>query len=155
MAAAHKIVPQIPISRVTPVNLGGNTPATRFTDVDAGKIVKLVGPDRFDLAEVGDPIEAIVVGVENATSNGYKVGGIKKDEMAFVTADGGQADGAGNIAAGDYVVTGTVVALQTAMPGYPKVRKATSQTPGVFAWRVVGIYEGTGAPGSILVIERV
>lgn len=156
MAAAHMIIPQIPISRVTAVNLGaGNAANQRFKDVDAGKIVKLVATDRYDLAAIGDKIEGIVVGVETATSNGYSVGGIKSDEKAFATADGIQVDGTGSIAVGDYVVTGAVTALGTAMEGYPKVRKATSQTYGPFTWRVVSLQGGNGSVGTTLVIERI
>ena len=159
MAAKHKIVPQIPVTRVTTVNLGkldGTVQADAFSDKDVGKIVKLVGADTYGLTAAGDPIEGIIVSVETATSAGFKVGGIKSDEKAFVTADGLQATpGTGTIAVGDYVVTGTVSAVGTALTGYPKVTKATSQTPTPFAWRVVGLYTGTGAVGQTLVIERV
>ncbi|MBW4947946.1 hypothetical protein, partial [Klebsiella pneumoniae] len=103
------------------------------------KIVKLIGADTYGLAAVGDAIEGIIVSVETATSNGFKVGGIISDDKAFVTADGLQATpGTGTIAVGDYVLTGTVSAVGTALTNYPKVVKATSQTPTPFAWRVVG-----------------
>lgn len=159
MAAKHKIVPQIPLTRVTTVNLGkldGTVKPDAFSDKDVGKIVKLIGADTYGLAAAGDPIEGIIVSIETATSAGFKVGGIKSDEKAFVTADGIQATpGTGTIAVGDYVVTGSVDAVGTEMAGYPKVVKATSQTPTAFAWRVVGFYTGTGGVGQTLVIERV
>lgn len=159
MAAKHKIVPQIPVTRVTTVNLGklaGTVQPEAFTDKDVGKVVKLIGADTYGLAAAGDPIEGIIVSVETATSAGYNVGGIKSDEKAFVTADGLQATpGTGVIVVGDYVLTGTVSAVGTALTDYPKVVKATSQTPTPFAWRVVGFYTGTGAVGQTLVIERV
>jgi hypothetical protein len=70
--------------------------------------------------------------------------------------DGSQAAGTGAIAIGDYVVAGAVVAKGTGLSGYPKVRKATSQTPGPFAWRVVSLgTAGTGAVGTVGVIERI
>jgi hypothetical protein len=157
MAGNHFIVPQIPIARVTPVRLGaGNAANQRFNFNDQGKIVKLVGESQYDLCAVGNPIEKFVVGVEVATSNGWSIGGVVGHEMQFVTADGAQADGLGNIAVGDYVVTGTPVALNAAMTGYARVRKATSQTPVYpYAWRVVSLAGNNGAPGTIMVIEKV
>lgn len=173
MAANHFIVPTMPLGKVTAARLGaGNTSNDRFTDVDAGKIVKLAATDRYDLAAAGDAIEGIVVAVESGTSNGYSVGGVVSEGKAFVTADGLQATaGTGTIAVGDYVVTGTVVARNTAMAGYPKVCKATVQIGDVpasltaaglqikaalYAWRVVSLGQvGTGAVGTVIVIERV
>lgn len=173
MAANHFIVPTMPIGKVTAARLGaGNTANDRFTDADAGKFVKLAATDRYDLTAAGDVIEGVVVNVESATSNGYTVGGVVSEGKVFVTADGLQATpGTGTIAAGDYVVTGTVVARNTAMSGFPKVCKATVQpgaTPAdlaaagaqikasLFAWRVVSLGQaGTGAVGTVIVIERV
>lgn len=157
MAGNHFIVPQIPISRVTPVRLGaGNAANQRFNYNDSGKIVKLIGDSQYDLAAVGNPIEKFVVHVEPATSNGYAIGGITGDEYKFVTADGAQADGTGTIAVGDYVVTGTPVALNAAQSGYPRVRKATSQTPVYpYAWRVVSLQGNGGVAGTVMVIEKV
>lgn len=157
MAGSHYIVPQLPMPRVTPVRLGaGNAANQRFNQNDVGKIVKLAGESQYDLAAVGNPIEKVVVAVEAATSNGWSIGGVAGDEMMFATADGAQADGTGTIAVGDYVVTGTPVALNTAMAGYPRVRKATSQTPAYpYAWRVVSLGTGAGVSGTTIVIEKV
>lgn len=158
MAANHFIVPSIATREVTAVRLGaGNAANQRFTDVEAGKIVKLAGESRFDLAVAGNPIEGFIVAVEAATSNGFSVGGVVSEGKVFATADGLQATpGTGAIAVGDYVVTGTVVAKDTAMAGYPKVTKATAQTLTFFMWRVVSLGTvGTGAVGTTIVIERV
>lgn len=158
MAANHFIVPSIATREVTAVRLGaGNAANQRFTDVEAGKIVKLAGESRYDLAAVGNPIEGFIVAVEAATSNGFSVGGVVAEGKVFATADGLQGTpGTGTIAVGDYVVTGTVVAKDTAMPGYPKVCKATAQTLTFFMWRVVSLGQvGTGAVGTTIVIERV
>lgn len=157
MAGKHYIVPQLPMPEVTTVRLGaGNAANQRFNQNDVGKIVKLAGESQYNLSAVGDPIEAVVVGVEAATSDGWSIGGVAGDKKLFVTADGAQADGSGTIAVGDYVVTGTPVALNTAMPGFPKVRKATSQTPVYpFAWRVVSLGTGAGVSGTTMVIEKV
>ena len=158
MAANHFIVPSIPLEDVTTVRLGaGNAANDRMTDVDAGKIVKLAGESRYDLAVAGNPIEGFIVAVESATSGGYSIGGVIQEGKVFATADGLQATpGTGTIAVGDYVVTGTVVAKGTAMAGYPKVTKATAQTLTFFMWRVVSLGTvGTGAVSTTIVIERV
>ncbi len=159
MARNHNIAPQIPIAHVTVVRLGaGNAANQRLKDVDAGKMVKLVGTDRYDLAVAGDKIEGIITSVEVAPQNGFTIGGICAMGKAFAKADGSQADGTGAIAAGDYVVVGTPVALNTAIPeplSYPKVRKATSQNYGAFTWRVVSLWDGDGSVGTQLVIERI
>lgn len=161
MAGKHYIVPQIPVTRVTAVRLGaGNAANQRLkTGYDEGKLVKLAGTDRYDFCAVGDPIEGVITSVENATTDGYSIGGIKQDERFFAEAEGSQAAGTGAIAVGDYVVAGTVPALNTAQTGYPKVRKATDQAAAKaapFAWRVVSLYKAnTGAVGTDIVVERV
>lgn len=157
MAANHFIVPTLPLEKVTAVRLGaGNTANDRYSDLDAGKAVKLVGESRYDLCAAGDKIEGFVVSVESATSNGYSIGGVVGEGMVFVTADGLQATpGTGAIAVGDYVVAGTATAKGTGLTAYAKVCKATSQTYGAFAWRVVSLGQaGTGAVGTTIVIEE-
>jgi len=159
MAANHFIVPQIPLERVTVVRLGaGNTAPDRMTDVDVGKIANLVAESRYNLTAVGAPIEGFITSVENATSNGFSVGGVVCDGNIFVMADGLQATpGTGAIVVGDYVVAGTMTAKGTAVT-YPKVCKATTQTAGStdFRWRVESLGQvGTGAVGTTMVIRRV
>ena len=173
MAQAHLITPVAPIARVTVARLGAGTSlAQRMSDVDAGKIVKLVGESRYDLTAAGEAIEGFVVSTENATSAGYSVGSVVQEGKVFATADGLQATpGTGTIAVGDYVVTGTQVAKGTATAEFARVCKATVQpgaTPAdlaaagaaikaaLFAWRVVSLGTvGTGAVGTTIVIERV
>lgn len=158
MAANHFIVPTLPLEKVTSVRLGaGNTADDRFSDVDEGKSVKLVGESRYNLTAAGDPLEAFVVSVESATSNGFSVGSIVAEGKVFATADGLQATpGVGAIAVGDYVVAGTQTAKGTALAAYPKVCKATAQTYGAYAWRVLSLgTAGTGAVGTAIVISEV
>lgn len=158
MAANHFIVPTGVTEKVTTVRLGaGNAAGDRYSDVDQGKIVKLIGESRYGLAAAGDPIEAIILAVETATSGGYSVGGIIKEGKIFATADGLQATpGVGVIAVGDYVVAGTATAKGTALTAYPKVCKATAQTLAFNMWRVVSLGRtGTGAVGTTIVIEAV
>ena len=47
------------------VRLGaGNAAGDRYSDVDQGKLVKLVAESRYDLCAAGDAIEGVVVAVE-------------------------------------------------------------------------------------------
>lgn len=138
--------------------------ADRFTDKEMDKLVKLGGDSRYVLAATGDAIEGRVSSVDTATTDGYSTGAVQnfvgEDNMQVVVLDGAQATpGTGNVAVGDYVVVGTVVAKDTAQPDPgPMVCKATDQAAakaGPFAWRVVAITKGAGAPGSYATIERV
>ena len=85
------------------------------------------------------------------------LGSVKQKSYKQVTFDGLQATpGTGTVAIGDYVVTGTVVAKDTALSGPVKVTKATTQTGMYHAWRVVSLGSaGTGAVGTTGLIERV
>lgn len=176
MSKLHYIVPTGTISetdvRVVRFGAGSGSGNNWTVGKEEGKFVKLVGTDRYNLCAAGDPIEAAVVSVEQATSGGYTIGTIMDDMMMFALADGLQATaGTGTIAAGDYVVCGTVSAKGTALPSFPKVCKATVQ-PGdvpadltaagaqvlaaLHAWRVVSLGPaGTGAVGTQITIEPV
>lgn len=159
MSQAHRIQPTAPSRDWVVVRLGtvGNT----FNYADVGKAVKLTGESQYDLCVAGDAIEAIVCKVEEATSGGYSIGAIDDGDRIWAIADGLQATpGTGAIAVGDYVLTGTVVARNTAFSDaapFLKVTKATSQTPSpVYAWRVVSLGRvGTGAVGTQICIAPV
>ena len=113
------------------VRLGAGTGSSNYvTSKEVGKPVKLVGESRFDLCAAGDPIEAVIVAVENAAQDDYTLGSIVDEGYKQVTFDGLQATaGTGTVALGDYVVAGTAVAKGTALTGPMKVCKATNQ-PG-------------------------
>lgn len=129
--------------------------ANYFTDIEIGKPVKLAGDSQYNLCAAGDQIEGFVNSVEGAPADDFSIGGIITEGRVRVTLDGLQATpGTGTIAVGDYVVAGTAVAKGTALSGYPKVCKATTQTGMYFAWRVVSL-DGTTAVGQTAVIERV
>ncbi|MCB1899801.1 MAG: hypothetical protein KDH16_10950 [Rhodocyclaceae bacterium] len=135
----------------------GTGSSNNLTTAELGKIVKLVGESRYGLAAAGDQIEGFIVAVESATLDGYTIGSVKQKSYKQVTFDGLQATpGTGTVAIGDYVVTGTVVAKDTALSGPVKVTKATTQTGMYHAWRVVSLGSaGTGAVGTTGLIERV
>lgn len=129
--------------------------ANYFTDVDIGKLVKLVGDSQYNLCAAGDQIEGYVHSVESAPADDFSFGGLVNEGRMKVVLDGLQATpGTGVIAVGDYVVAGTAVAKGTALPSYPKVCKSTTQTGMYFAWRVVSL-DGTTAVGQTATIERV
>ena len=109
------------------------------------------------LAAAGDTIEGIISSSnypEQGTVDGFSIGGIYRTGYKEVTFDGLQATpGTGVVAIGDYVVTGTVTAKGTALPGVLKVTKATAQT-APFKARVVSLGKaGTGAVGTVGVVE--
>lgn len=143
---------------VTTARLGAGTGAGNLlNDKDVNKAVKFVGDSRFDFCAVGDAIEGFITSVDTATTDGYSTGGVQEEDRKTVVFDGLQATpGTGTIAAGDYVVAGTPVAKNVAITeAGPRVCKATSQTPTLYAWRVLSILSGTGAPGSVGVIGKV
>ena len=117
--------------KVQTVRLGTAADANgRYADTEMGKAVKLVAESRYALCAAGDPIEGIISSVKLGTMDGFSAGGIITSGYKAVTFDGLEATpGTGTIAVGDYVVTGTVVAKDTALTGPLKVTKATNQ-PG-------------------------
>lgn len=162
MATAHYIRPTGNLEEIITVRLGsGSGTANQLTETEVNKFIKLVGPDRYDLAAAGDEIEGYILTVEAGTSAGFSIGGAAlHEDYLEVTADGLQATpGTGTIALGDYVVVGTVVAKGTALTGFRRVTKATNQAAAKaspFAWRVVSLgTAGTGAVGTTLTIQKV
>lgn len=157
MSKLHYIMPSGATPKVQPVRLGATGSSNNLSTADEGKLIKLAATDRYDLAAAGDAIEGVIYSVEPATSGGFTVGGRVTEGMIYAVADGLQATpGTGAIAVGDLVVAGTITAKGTALTSYPKVCKATSQTPVLFNWRVVSLgTAGTGAVGTTIVIERV
>lgn len=158
MSKQHYMMPSGATPKVHPVRLGaGNTEGDRYSTADEGKLIKLAGESRYVLCAAGDAIEGVIYGIEPATSGGYTVGGRVTEGMIYAIADGLQGTpGTGAIAVGDLVVAGTITAKGTPLASYPKVCKATSQTPGLHNWRVVSLgTQGTGAVGTTIVLERV
>lgn len=140
---------------------------------EVGKFVKLSGDSGCVLCALGDPIDGRISSVDAAPADGWTIVGVQRRDDMIVTADGSQAAGTGNLAVGDFVVCGTVVAEGTALPAtgttLAKVRKATAQpTAGADvaavnaaltymlggAWKVVSLLGGNGSPGTNVLIER-
>lgn len=139
----------------------GGTTAAKHGNTENGKATKLAGLDNHVLCAPGDAIEAVQGSSHLAaqgTVDGYAIIGIYGRGYKNVTLDGLQlTPGTGVVAAGDFVVTGTVVVLGTALPGALKVTKATDQAAAKaspFKARVVSLGAvGTGAVGTAAVIE--
>lgn len=139
----------------------GGTTSVKHGNNENGKAVKLAGLDNYVLAAAGDKIEAIQMSSNydsQGTVDGYAIVGVVSTGYKSVTFDGLQATpGTGTVAAGDYVVVGTVVAAGTALSGALKVTKATDQAAAATAAyraRVVSLgTAGTGAVGTTGVIE--
>lgn len=146
-------------AKITARVADGTGASNQLDKADNGKFLKLKGDSQYGLCAQGDEIEAVlVVANDIAPQDGYNLGSVDADDdtRVAVTFDGLQATpGVGTIAIGDYVVAGTVTARGTALPGKPKVCKATAAAASlVFKWRVVAM-DGTGAVGQTGLIERV
>lgn len=152
------IVETIYSEKVKTVRLGTASAGQQYGNEEIGKAVKFSGDNAYVLCAAGDAIEGVVSSSnlgEQGTQDGFAIGGIVATGYKSVTFDGLQATpGTGVVAAGDYVVVGTVVAKGTALTGQLKVTKATSQTPGVYKARVVSLGTvGTGAVGTVGTVE--
>lgn len=140
----------------TTARLGdGAGQANALNDNDLNKFVKMIADSQYGLCAVGNEIEGMVSGgPDNATHNGFSIGGVRREGRAIVTLDGLQGTpGTGTIAVLDFVVAGSVTARNTILPGPPKVCKATAAANTLnFKWRVLALY-GTGAVGQTALIE--
>lgn len=139
----------------------GGTTSVKSGYANNGKATKLAGLDNYVLCAAGETIEAVQLTSNletQGTVDGYAIVGVSDKGYKSVTFDGLQATpGTGVVAAGDYVVTGTVVASGTALNGPLKVTKATDQAAAKaapFKARVVSLgVAGTGAVGTTGIVE--
>ena len=128
------------------------TTLVKPVDADRGKPMKLSGDSTYVFTADGDPIEAILVAIENYTADGVVVGTVRTGgyKEAIVTD--------AVWAVGDYVVADAQAADGTAndSDGYhrPKVQVKADVSADYFRWRIVSVVSGTGA-GAIVTIERV
>ena len=159
MARDHFIAPTAPTADAIAVRLGaGSGSSNNLTTAEVGKFAKLVAESRYNLCAVGNEIEGVIFAVELAPQNQFTVGSIVEEGVVNVVFDGLQATpGTGVVAIGDYVVTGTPVAKDTALTTFPAVCKATAAGNTLnFKWRVVSLgTAGTGAVGTTGAIAKV
>jgi len=149
----------VDVEEVMTVRLGAGTgTANNYSDKEVAKFVKQVAESRYALSVVGDEIEGRITSIETATQDGYTIGGVCPESRFECTFDGLQGTpGTGVLAIGDYVVTGTPVAKDTALTVPARVCKATAAGSAMnFKWRVVSLGSaGTGAVGTTGLIDRV
>ncbi len=154
------ITPTTDSRKTITARLGGNASNTRFTDVDVGKGVKLIGDSNYGLLSAADQIEGICSSVETSLYDGYVIGGVQTKGFVTATAYGLQATpGTGVIAVGEYVLAAAPAAVQVAetLSSYIRVVSATTQATAYglpYKARVVSLGSaGTGAVGTTITIE--
>lgn len=161
--AKFLLQPLVNSMEVITVRLGAGTgTANYFNDNDKQKFIKWVADSRYDLCAIGDEIEGWVSSVDVAPSDQYSTGGRAQGGLIAVALEGLQASGTGTLPLGSWLVAGTPIARNTAMPlGAPNVRAATDQSItgiariGVNACRLLSWGKaGTGAVGTIGVAEH-
>ena len=168
---AFKFEVTVPAPTIVSSALGTGS-GNRFTSpYDIGKAVTLGTADNYVLASTGADIDGFVTSVESHTVNqGYSFGGVQVDGriQAVVGSDQGGVP-ATAMAVGDYVVASIQPVLSNAggaqaWPGYPGTAPSEptgptgtvkTGTPTRKFWRCISFVSGTGAAGSVVVLERV
>jgi hypothetical protein len=126
--------------------LGPNV-ATKYTQLDTGKAVKLGAAANHVMCAAGDELEGFIDSVDAATAQGFSFGGVARcTRGSRVDAQVG-AGQAGNLALGALVVADTQLAIGT--KGRAQVKAGA---PAVNKWRVINV-RGTGAAGTMVVLE--
>ena len=158
--AKFLITPTTQNEVIRTVRLGGNALATRFSDNDVGKAVKLAADSQYNLVAAADAIEGVVTSVETNLYDGFYLGGIQTKGYVNATAYGSQAAPGTAVAltVGQYVLAAVPAAVQVAETlGQLRVVSATTQAiaaTAAFKARVVSLGAvGTGALSTSIVIE--
>lgn len=122
------------------------TVAEPLTSNDIGKPVKLIGDSAYGLCAAGDNIEGIVSSINNATQDGFVIGGVSRTGYAFAQA--GVV-----LAIKDQVVAGANAARGVKQAGYMRVNKAGASPTGK-SRRVESLGDaGTGAVGTQVCLD--
>ena len=158
--AKFLITPTVQNQVVISARLGAGALATRMSDVDVGKPVKLVGDSQYNLVAAADAIEGVVTSIETGVYDGFVLGGVQSKGYINATAYGLQATpGIGVITVGQYVLAAVPAAVQVAetLSTTLRVVSATTQATAATAAlkaRVVSLGPvGTGAVGTAIVVE--
>jgi hypothetical protein len=126
--------------------LGPNA-ATKYTQADIQKAVKLGSAANHVLCVSGDELEGFIDSVDAATEGGFSFGGVARcTRGSRVDAQVG-AGQAGNLGVGALVVAADQLAIGT--KGRPQVMAGA---PATHKWRVMTV-RGTGAVGTMVVLE--
>lgn len=126
----------------------GPDAATKYTDKDKRKAVKLGPVGNHVLCVAGDELEGFIDSVEPATSGGFSFGGVARGNRGFrVEAQVGAGQGATAMKVGDFVVADAQLPVGTA--GLPQVKTGAPET---HKYRVMTV-RGTGTAGDTVVLE--
>lgn len=126
----------------------GPDAATKYTDKDKRKAVKLGPVGNHVLCVAGDEIEGFIDSVEAATSGGFSFGGVARGNRGFrVEAQVGAGQGVTPMVVGDLVVADDQLAIGTA--GKAQVKTGA---PATHKYRVMNV-KGTGLAGTTVVLE--
>jgi hypothetical protein len=126
----------------------GPDAATKYTDKDVRKAVKLGDKANHVLCVAGDELEGFIDSVDAATAGGFAFGGVARGNRGFrVDAVVGAGQGATPIKVRDLVVADDQVAIGT--KGLPAVKTGA---PKVHLYRVMNV-RGNGLPGDKVVLE--
>lgn len=126
--------------------LGAST-STPLTSKDVGKAVKLGTANNYLLCAADDPIEGILYSVEGGTVNGgYGFGSIQTRKRIRA-----QVAATFTVTPGLWVVAAAQAAVGT--PSLALVKNVALSAAGAFPWRCISIESGTGAAGSIVLLE--
>lgn len=125
--------------------LGDNT--NQFVVGDVGIAVKMSGDASVPCVD-GDELEGFVATVETSTVEGHSFGAVKRNNRVEVK------NSATVITIGKHVCAGAQNALGSG-DGYAKVRDVLAVPNEVFDWWCVGLLNGTGQIGEVILIERI
>lgn len=166
MSNSFKFGVKVPAQEIVDTALGDGVTAFSSPN-DIGKAVVLGSAHNHVLASAGNDIDGFVNSVEPFMVNGgYSFGGILVEGR--VEAVVGANQGATPMAAGDYVVADAQLALGTVgdnqqwttYPGTPPsnptgpTAQVKTGAPTNKFWRCIAVLSGTGAAGSVVLLER-
>lgn len=142
----------------------GTGPDDQYTDKEIGKAVKMADEANYVLCVAGDEIEAFVDNIDaGGTENeGFTFGGVSRGGRHLALIGAGQ--GAEPAKLRDFVVAddqpprGERIIASSKAPGTADpnmgVAVVKTGTPTTQMWRIVHIFSGTGAEGSLVVLDR-
>jgi len=126
----------------------GPDAATKYSDADKRKAVKMGALANHVLCAADDELEGFIDSVDAATAGGFSFGGVARGNRGFrVEAQVGAGQGATAMAVGDLVVADAQLAVGT--KGLAQVKTGA---PELHKYRVMTV-RGTGVAGDVVVLE--
>lgn len=129
----------------------GVSAAAKLSDFDLGKPLKMAANDNFILCAAGDDMEGFLGAVDPVTfNNGFAFGSVLR-ATPKLRVKGKVAVGSTDAAVGSLLVAAAPSAVGT-KDLLPLVQVGT---PVLDKWRCITIISGTGAAGSVILMERI